>query len=284
MRLFLQPHASRKRRDVARQTLDELVPLNAAARAAIGAGGCVADLSADDHLIVRCSSRVFWPYGGVRAGLSVVLYEPPAIQPRHYAAIPFFQRKFRAIFTYDRQLLARCRNALFFNNHAAFVTPSDGAKTSLVSLISSAKSDLKGHRLRLRVAERHRERLALYGRAFRPVASKNEALDPYRFSVAIENSRSPGYFTEKILDCFLTRTVPVYWGDPAIAEAFDVRGIIRCESEAEIDAVIRSLSAAQYDALAEAIAENRRLALPYTDRLGALATLAEATFANGTVS
>ena len=278
MRIFLQPAPFRKRRDVESQPLADLIPLNDAARAAAATGGCVRDLADTDHLLVRSSSRIFLPYRGVRAGISVIFYEPPSVQPRHYAAIPFFQRKYRAIFTYDRRLLERCRNGVFFNDHAAFVTPSNCPKTGLVSLVSSAKRDLEGHRLRLRVAERHRERLALYGRAFRPVASKNEALDSFRFSVAIENSRSAGYFTEKILDCFLTRTVPIYWGDPSIGQAFDAHGIICCETEAEIDAALHALSAAQYDALAESIEENYQRALPYIDRVATLANLAQTLF------
>lgn len=281
MRLFLQPAPFRKRRDTARQSLGDLVALNAAASRAAAAGGCVGDLSADDHLIVRSSSRAFLPFLGVRAAVSVIFLEPPAVQPRHYAAMPFFQRKFRAIFTYDRRLLARCGNAVFFNDHRAFATPSEPVKTRLASLVSSAKRDLEGHRLRLRVADRHRDTLALYGRAFRPVAGKNEALDAYRFSVAIENSRSPGYFTEKILDCFLTRTAPVYWGDPAIGEVFDARGVIRCDTEADVDAAIRSLSVARYEAMRDAVEENRRRAMPYVDRVAALADLAQTVFAGG---
>eukprot|EP00620_Florenciella_sp_RCC1587_P021099 CAMPEP_0182561832 /NCGR_PEP_ID=MMETSP1324-20130603/4262_1 /TAXON_ID=236786 /ORGANISM="Florenciella sp., Strain RCC1587" /LENGTH=60 /DNA_ID=CAMNT_0024774579 /DNA_START=220 /DNA_END=399 /DNA_ORIENTATION=+ len=46
------------------------------------------------------------------------------------------------------------------------------------------------------------------------------------FHIAIENVKSNGYFTEKLLDCFLTRTVPLYWGCPNIGEYFEVEGMI----------------------------------------------------------
>ena len=36
------------------------------------------------------------------------------------------------------------------------------------------------------------------------VANKADTLVPYMFSVAIENSKLEAYFTEKLLDCFLT--------------------------------------------------------------------------------
>ena len=33
-----------------------------------------------------------------------------------------------------------------------------------------------------------------------------------QFGVVIENTSHRGYFTEKILDCFLLKTIPIYWG------------------------------------------------------------------------
>ena len=42
--------------------------------------------------------------------------------------------------------------------------------------------------------------------------AKAAALRPVMFHIAIENVSQRSYFSEKLLDCFLTRTVPVYWG------------------------------------------------------------------------
>ena len=39
----------------------------------------------------------------------------------------------------------------------------------------------------------------------------------FRFSVAFENSAYPGYTTEKITDALVTRSIPIYWGNPEIA-------------------------------------------------------------------
>jgi hypothetical protein len=55
-------------------------------------------------------------------------------------------------------------------------------------------------------------------RAFRgPVAEKLESLAGYKFSLCFENSRFEGYVSEKIFDCFFTRTIPIYLGAPDIA-------------------------------------------------------------------
>jgi len=46
------------------------------------------------------------------------------------------------------------------------------------------------------------------------------------FSIVIENSIYPKYYTEKITDCFATGTIPIYYGDESISEDFDRNGII----------------------------------------------------------
>ena len=41
------------------------------------------------------------------------------------------------------------------------------------------------------------------------------------YSIAIESSQEINYFTEKLIDCLITKTIPVYWGCPNISEFFD---------------------------------------------------------------
>lgn len=42
--------------------------------------------------------------------------------------------------------------------------------------------------------------------------SKLEFLRGYKFNIAFENSEAPGYITEKLVDCYMANTVPIYWG------------------------------------------------------------------------
>ena len=60
----------------------------------------------------------------------------------------------------------------------------------------------------------------------------------YRFTLAIENSSTPGYVTEKILEAFAGDTVPIYWGDPRIAEEFNPEAFINCMEYTDTDALI----------------------------------------------
>ena len=121
------------------------------------------------------------------------------------------------------------------------------------------------HRLRHKIAARSAARLDLFGRAYDYIESKTTALAEYWYSVAIENSRSSGYFTEKILDCFINKVVPIYWGDPDIGEHFDISGIIVCQSEDDIVAAIEAASQKDYEARRSAIEDNFQRAHAYLD-------------------
>lgn len=61
-----------------------------------------------------------------------------------------------------------------------------------------------------------------------PVADKIEFSKGYKFSIAFENSGSRGYTTEKIMESFASQTVPIYWGNPDIAQEFNPGSFINC--------------------------------------------------------
>jgi hypothetical protein len=41
------------------------------------------------------------------------------------------------------------------------------------------------------------------------------------YSVAIESTEEVNYFSEKLIDCLITKTIPIYWGCPNISDFFD---------------------------------------------------------------
>ncbi len=53
------------------------------------------------------------------------------------------------------------------------------------------------------------------------INNKLEALKDYQFSIAIENTQENGYFTEKLTDCILTDSTPIYIGCPNIDDYFN---------------------------------------------------------------
>ncbi len=94
-----------------------------------------------------------------------------------------------------------------------------------------------------------------------------------QFHISIENCRSRFYFTEKLVDCFLTDTVPIYWGCRNIGDYFDTSGIIQADSADQIIAACNTATDALYQRMAPARSQNRERAARYLDlgsRLGAL--------------
>jgi alpha(1,3/1,4) fucosyltransferase len=61
-----------------------------------------------------------------------------------------------------------------------------------------------------------------------PVADKKEFIKQYKFTIAFENSRYPGYCTEKIFEPLLVNSVPLYWGDPFVNQVFNKDAFINC--------------------------------------------------------
>lgn len=59
-----------------------------------------------------------------------------------------------------------------------------------------------------------------------PLSSKFILFETYQFSITIENSREKNFFSEKIIDCLITRTIPIYYGCENIHEYFDTTGWI----------------------------------------------------------
>ena len=98
----------------------------------------------------------------------------------------------------------------------------------------------------------------LYGRGIREIPSKLDALHNYAFSVAIENNTSKNdyYFTEKLLECFITGTVPIYHGCPNIDKFFDTRGVLTFSTQEELDNILDSLSEEKYNSMLEYVNHN----------------------------
>jgi hypothetical protein len=62
--------------------------------------------------------------------------------------------------------------------------------------------------------------------------NKEKTLRRYNFVLAFENSESPGYITEKIIDAFKSGTVPLYWGGGEfLQETFPSNCYINCSNQ-----------------------------------------------------
>lgn len=106
-------------------------------------------------------------------------------------------------------------------------------KTKLCSVVCSTKTVTKGHRQRLAFVERLKRELGdqidVYGRGFREIRDKDEALADYRYHIALENSSHQDYWTEKLADPFLRGCFPIYAGCPNLSEYFPDGSYVRID-------------------------------------------------------
>ena len=87
----------------------------------------------------------------------------------------------------------------------------------------------------------------------------------YKFHIAVENSSLPNYMTEKLHDCFLTKTVPIYYGCPNIADHYDMGGVLKFETGEQLVNILRNLSPELYDKMKTSIDENYERVLPLSE-------------------
>lgn len=101
-------------------------------------------------------------------------------------------------------------------------------KTKELSTITSSLYWLPGHKARVDFLKQFQATYDFdwFGRGVRDIEDKWDGLAPYKYSFAFENYASDYYWTEKISDCFLSRTVPIYWGCPKIADFFPADSMI----------------------------------------------------------
>lgn len=197
-------------------------------------------------------------------GLKIAwLIEPQENIPQWYSWMVINHHKFDYVMTHHKWLLEIDPKFRLITFGGCWI-PLDQfkiyPKTKMTSIIASYKNGTKGHKMRHACVAQYRNNLDVYGINYNYIKSKLDGLRDYRFSVAIENVREDVFFTEKLIDCFATGTVPIYWGCPCIGDFFNTDGIIICENESEIFQAIEYVSNLHYINMKEAIAENMELA------------------------
>lgn len=215
----------------------------------------------------KCIHEVDSVKSKVKAG---IILESWVLDPNAYRAAYAFKDKYDVIFTYNPQLLSEDPDKFVFCPSDTVCIDSDSMKmhekSKLVSMTYSNKTFLPGHAQRHEVVDKVvpsvKTEVDLFGAGTgQRLEMKSDALRDYMFSIEIENAPLPNYFTEKLLDCFVTGTVPIYWGAPNIDEFFNPEGIIRFSSLSELQSILSDLSEEQYEKMLPAVKENFDLAM-----------------------
>jgi hypothetical protein len=192
------------------------------------------------------------------------LVESPEINPNIYEYIKANSDKFNLVFTFDKELLELSSKFKIAPFGGCWINEEDRKihnKTKLLSAIFSSKRSTSGHSIRAEI-EANIPNLDYFGNKNR-IENKIEGLRDYHFSVVVENTKRDYYFTEKLIDCFVTGTIPIYWGCPSIGNFFDSEGIITFDTVDELRNIIDTLTVEQYEAKLEAVKNNFVIAKNY---------------------
>lgn len=139
-------------------------------------------------------------------------------------------------------------------------------KSKNCSMILSDKKWVEGHIFRHNIASLIQSlelNIDLYGNSYCKFTNKIETLKDYRFSIVIENCKKDYYFSEKLIDCFLTGNVPIYWGCPSIHKFFNTKGMIIID-ETNYIKKIKLLNENIYNHMLPHIKDNFEKALKYS--------------------
>jgi len=106
--------------------------------------------------------------------------------------------------------------------------------------------------------------LEVFGHGHRFIESKVEALDPFKYHLAIENHVATHHWTEKLSDTFLGGCLPIYHGAPNIFDYFPEESLIQVDIRVEeqtIATIKETIENGEYEKRLPAIREARRLIL-----------------------
>ncbi|RYY21782.1 MAG: hypothetical protein EOO04_17525 [Chitinophagaceae bacterium] len=142
------------------------------------------------------------------------------------------------------------------------------AKTKDLSAIVSDMTWKEGHKQRFafvnQIKGHFKGRLDWFGRGNVFIDDKWDGLAPYRYSIAIENSRTDDYWTEKLMDCFLSYTIPMYSGCTNLERYFPEGSYIRIypsDLERSIAIIEEAIKTDYYSRHFDKLTEARELVL-----------------------
>jgi len=210
--------------------------------------------------------------------IRIVILEEPR-KGLSYRLVRKFPHFYSYLLTFHEELITNSRTRRFLIMKPWITNYQFKEKEFSISTVVGGKSDfnMEGYALRHNLW-RNRERITIprkfylsgnakHWHTFVPWAEANyngelvlgnskEPLFDSMFHIAIESTSIKNYFSEKILDCFQTKTVPVYYGCRNIENYFNTEGMFRVSSIDEMVEVCNQLTPEIYERMQPALEDN----------------------------
>lgn len=202
------------------------------------------------------------------------LLESQAIVKHSYHTLKInksLAKSFNTIFTHSTELLNKYENAVFTPGNGVWWGGTFGGgslnekayelKTKNISMMCSDKTMCEMHRIRNYIAKtlKSNNKADVFGKFDGgPRAELSDVLLKHKYCVVVENFIDDYYFTEKLLDCFASMTVPIYIGATKISRFFNEHGIIQVDTKDifDIENIIKICCEADYQFRLSAVKEN----------------------------
>ena len=156
-------------------------------------------------------------------------------------------------------------------------------KTATISTVCSSKKQTHTlHQARFDFTQKLRKlvpEMEVYGHGVLPITDKADALDSYRYHIAIENHFCRHHWTEKLSDSFLGLCLPFYYGCPNAEDYFPEDSFIRIDIhqvEESAERIRRAIRDNEYERRLPAIREARRRVLDHYGLFAVLSNIIEA--------
>jgi hypothetical protein len=199
----------------------------------------------------------------------LVQCEPPELYQRFAGMVQEAHQRFDLILSYDNRIL-ELPNAVEFCPVGSWIDPAIKLdKQDQISYLMSSKIYTNAQRMRFMILRRfgHVKRIGNFDFLMHRSPPRVPAKEPFyahaKFNIACENQIIPNMFTEKLLDCFTTRTVPIYFGCMNLERYFDVRGVIQFWTIEQLENILATLTPYDYEARLPYIEENYQRARPF---------------------
>ena len=117
-------------------------------------------------------------------------------------------------------------------------------KTKSILTVVGDKHSTEGHRLRHRIVELFGTKIDVIGRSCKPFPpdKRAETYAPYQFQIVVHNSAVKDYWTDILLDCFLTGTIPIVWGGDFLYKYFNSNGYFIFDSIEKLKDVLNAIN------------------------------------------
>jgi hypothetical protein len=223
------------------------------------------DMDYDRQVEVYIDTITFEPKkpGSIR----IIVLEEPLDDLNLKSYVTSYKHLYDHVFTFREEILTTNEKAVFFRCAEVWskgYCPTLADKRFAVSTVVGGKYDARmtGYALRHQVW-REQDRITIpkefylsdsfkwkeadyEANADRVLYGSKDKMFDCMFHIAIENTSIKNYYSEKLLDCFESMTVPIYYGCINLEKYFNPSGVIQVKNIEEIISACNSLTPEKY--------------------------------------